>query len=74
VNGSDFSALAANFGQGDSGAAVTPADIAALDSFAVANGLPAPTIAAVPEPATLGLLAIGSLGLMSRRRKRETSN
>ncbi len=74
VNGSDFSALAANFGQGDSGAAVTPADIAALDSFAAANGLPAPTIAAVPEPATLGLLAIGSLGLMSRRRKRETSN
>ncbi len=74
VNGSDFSALAANFGQGDSGAAVTPADIAALDAFAAANGLPAPTIAAVPEPATLGLLAIGSLGLMSRRRKRETLN
>jgi len=53
---------------------VSPADIAALDSFAAANGLPAPTIAAVPEPATLGLLAIGSLGLMSRRRKRETLN
>ncbi len=60
VNGSDFSALAANFGQGDSGAAVqvSPADIAALDSFAAANGLPAPAIAAVPEPATLGLLAL----------------
>jgi autotransporter-associated beta strand protein len=70
VNGSDFSALAANFGQGDSGAAVTPADIAALDSFAAANGLPAPAIAAVPEPATLGLLATGAIGLMTRRRRR----
>jgi autotransporter-associated beta strand protein len=72
VNGSDFSALAANFGQGDSGAAVTvtPADVAALDAFAAANGLPAPTIAAVPEPATLGLLAMGATGLLARRRRK----
>ena len=36
-NGSDFSALAANFGEGDSGAdsAVGQADIAARDSFAL---------------------------------------
>ncbi len=71
VNGSDFSALAANFGQGDSGAdsSVTPADIAALDAFAAANGLPLPTIAAVPEPASLGLLATGALYFTRRRRR-----
>jgi autotransporter-associated beta strand protein len=73
VNGSDFSALAANFGQGDSGAAVavSPADIAALDSFAVANGLPLPTFAAVPEPASAGLILAG-ITLTARRRRRPT--
>jgi autotransporter-associated beta strand protein len=72
VNGSDFSALAANFGQGDNGAdvSVSPADIAALDAFAAANGLPSPTIAAVPEPATLGILALGAGGLAVRRRRK----
>ncbi len=71
VNGSDFSALAANFGQGDSGAdaSITPADIQALDAFAVANGLPVPTITAVPEPASIGLLAVSGLVAMRRRRK-----
>jgi hypothetical protein len=71
VNGSDFSALAANFGQGDSGAdsSVTPADVAALDEFAAANGLPQPTIAAVPEPATLGLACLAGFGLLNRRRR-----
>jgi hypothetical protein len=71
VNGSDFSALAANFGQGDSGAdtSITPADIQALDSFAVANGLPVPTITAVPEPASIGLLALGGIVALRRRRK-----
>jgi hypothetical protein len=72
VNGTDFSALAANFGQGDSGAdaAVTLADIAALDAFAAANGLPIPTIGAVPEPATGGLVAMTALGVMARRRRK----
>ncbi len=71
VNGSDFSALAANFGQGDSGAAasVTQADIAALDSFAVANGLPLPAIDAVPEPGAIALAAVAA-GMLIKRRGR----
>ncbi len=72
VNGSEFSALAANFGQGDSGAdvAVSQADIAALDAFAIANGLPLPTFAAVPEPGALLLSTAASAALLRRRRRR----
>jgi autotransporter-associated beta strand protein len=71
INGTDFSALAANFGQGDSGAdtSVSAANLAALDSFAVANGLPIPTFAAVPEPGSLGLFGLGTIGVLSRRRR-----
>ncbi len=71
VNGSDFSALAANFGQGDSGAdaSVTPADIAALDAFAVANGLPVPVITPVPEPACMAVTFLAASTLASRRRR-----
>ncbi len=72
INGSDFSALAANFGQGNSGAdaTVSPADIAALDAFAAANGLPLPAIVDVPEPASFGLITIGSIAVLSCRRRR----
>jgi sugar lactone lactonase YvrE len=71
VNGSDFAALAANFGQGDSGAdtTISAADIAALDSFAIANGLPLPTFAAVPEPAAYSLLLLSVVGTLYRRRR-----
>jgi autotransporter-associated beta strand protein len=71
INGADFSALAANFGQGDSGAtvAITQADVAALDAFAAANGLPLPTIDAIPEPACMGLITMAALGVLARRRR-----
>jgi autotransporter-associated beta strand protein len=71
VNGSDFSALAADFGQGDNGAAVavSRADVAALDAFASANGLPAPAIGVVPEPASAGLTVGVGVGILVRRRR-----
>jgi autotransporter-associated beta strand protein len=62
VNGIDFTALAANFNK----AASNASDIAALDAFAAANGL----LADVPEPASIGLVALGACGLMARRRRR----
>ncbi len=71
VNGSDFSALAQNFGQGDSGAdaTVSAVDIAALDAFAVANGLPLPAISSVPEPAFGAIVLINVCLALPRRRR-----
>jgi len=65
VNGSDFAELAANFNKGAS----QSADLAALDSFAAANGLS--LTANVPEPASLGLLTAGVGSLLARRRNRK---
>jgi hypothetical protein len=47
------------------------ADYAALDAFAAANGLSLPT-SSVPEPASLGLLAMGA-GMLLRRGRRRRS-
>jgi autotransporter-associated beta strand protein len=68
VNGSDFGALAGNFGQQANGAdvALPASDWAALDAFAAANGL----LADVPEPGSLGLLTLGVVGVLARRRNR----
>jgi hypothetical protein len=68
VNGNDFVLLAANFNQFASQSADSSADAAALDDFAAANGI---SLTSVPEPASIGLLAFGALGLFARRRRRE---
>jgi len=67
VNGDDFVLLADNFNQFASQSAVAAADLQALDSFSAANGI---SLTSVPEPATVGLLTIGAIGVLSRRRRR----
>jgi fibronectin-binding autotransporter adhesin len=68
VNGTDFALLAGNFGKSATGQAVAlPASQwAALDAFAAANGL----LSSVPEPTSLGVLAIGAVGMRRRRQRR----
>jgi arabinan endo-1,5-alpha-L-arabinosidase len=67
VSGSDFTLLVGNLGKSASGGSIRllAADYAAIDAFAAANGL----MADVPEPASLGILAIGLGGMLWRRRQ-----
>ena len=69
VNAADFTDLAVNFNQSASGAAVSAGNVAALDAFAATNGLPLPTFANVPEPASAGTTVIAGLGILCRRRR-----
>jgi hypothetical protein len=64
VNGADFGALAANFGQGVT-TGLKSADVAALDAFAVANGL----MGDLPEPASGTLVVVAALGACAHRRR-----
>jgi autotransporter-associated beta strand protein len=67
VTGSDFTDLVSNLGKSTVGAAVVipTADYVAIDAFATANGL----MADVPEPASMGLLILGAVGVLARRRR-----
>jgi fibronectin-binding autotransporter adhesin len=70
---SDFIDLASNFNGSYSGpaGAINPSDAQTLASFASSLGVDPSVIgSAVPEPGTLGLLAIGTLGLVGRRRRK----
>jgi hypothetical protein len=70
---SDFIDLAANFNSNYAGSVgvLNPSDLQTLANFASSIGVDPGVIgSAVPEPATIGLLAIGALGLMGRRRRR----
>jgi hypothetical protein len=67
VNGDDFVLLANNFNLFASESAVSAADLVALDSFASANGI---SLTAVPEPTSIGFVAVMGAALLSRRRSR----
>jgi hypothetical protein len=67
VNGEDFTLMAANFNQEASGTTMA-GDLAALDAFAAANGLPLPT-SSVPEPASAAMMVMAGLGMLRRRRR-----
>jgi hypothetical protein len=82
VNPSDFTAFSTNLNDGNAAEwdngdfnydgvnlneIVSHPDLTALDSSGAADGI---VLGNVPEPASLSLLAIGSLGTLARRRQR----
>jgi hypothetical protein len=69
VNGDDFVLLAENFNQFAAQSSVDAADLAALDSFAVANGISLADTSSVPEPACFAMAGFAIAGCLIRRRK-----
>ena len=67
VSGEDYTLLVGNLGKASNGGSVQlpAADLAAIDAFAVANGL----MADVPEPTSAGLILIACTGVLARRRR-----
>jgi fibronectin-binding autotransporter adhesin len=76
TNFGDFQLLSQNFGQSASG--LTSGEIASINGFASQFGeafVPSGSgysLVSVPEPASVGLLVAAGLGLMSRRRRRQS--
>jgi hypothetical protein len=70
VSGDDFTLLTDNLGKQTNGADITlpAADYAAVDAFAAAHGLAAPTFP-VPEPASFAIVLAGCAGFLARRRR-----
>jgi hypothetical protein len=69
----DFLTLASAFNTSYSGSLgeISDGDFQLLSSFATEHGVDPSIIgSAVPEPGTLSVLAIGAMGLLSRRRRK----
>ncbi len=68
VNGDDYTLIDNAFNTQGASLAAAPAEMIATNTSQIAGA--GSSAVAVPEPATLGLLGIGAVGLLMRRRRR----
>jgi autotransporter-associated beta strand protein len=66
VDGSDYTLIDNAYNTQGASLGTNPADLIASNTAQIAGGS-----AAVPEPTTLGLLGMGAMGMLSRRRRKE---